>query len=123
MEQKITEYQRIINEHDHEMENSSNSNRVCSLCFEEYTKDRKQVAIGPCGHSPVCIECFKVEKHNKSCPICYDSVKFLKRCFMHVLKLVEECEHQFENSSQLNTRSYWNPLKTVALLVNSCVSH
>ena len=76
LEEKIAEYQRLINENDREMENSTNSNRVCSFCFEEYTNDRKQVAFGPCGHSPICINCYMVEKGDKTCPICNDSVKF-----------------------------------------------
>ena len=78
LEEKIAEYQRIINENDRELENSSNSKRVCSFCFQEYTKDRKQVAFGPCGHSPICIKCFKIEKGDVTCPICFDSVKFSK---------------------------------------------
>ena len=78
LEEKISEYQRIINENDREMENHSHSNRVCSFCFEEYTNDRKQVAFGPCGHSPICTGCFTVENGTKTCPICYNLVKFSK---------------------------------------------
>ena len=83
LEEKIAEYQRIINENDREMENSSHSNRACSFCFEEYTNDRKQVAFGPCGHSPICTSCFTAEKGTKVCPICFNLVKFSNLCVTH----------------------------------------
>ena len=76
LEDKIAEYQRIINENDNQLENSCNSNRICSLCFDEYTNDRQQVALSPCGHSPVCINCFGNEECHQKCPICNTKARF-----------------------------------------------
>ena len=75
MEQKIKEYQNIINEKD---KTESNPNRVCTICFEEYTQDRKRVAFGPCGHQPVCVECSNglESSSNKKCPICRAELLF-----------------------------------------------
>ena len=75
MEQKIKEYQDIINEKD---KTEPSSNRVCTICFEEYAQNRKQVAFGPCGHQPVCAECSNglETSSNKKCPICRAEVLF-----------------------------------------------
>ena len=75
MEQKIKEYQDIINEKD-KIEPSPN--QVCTICYEEYGQNRKQVAFGPCGHQPVCTECSNglETSSNKKCPICRTEVLF-----------------------------------------------
>lgn len=75
MEQKIKEYQDIINEKD-KIEPSPN--QVCTICYEEYGQNRKQVAFGPCGHQPVCTECSNglETSSNKKCPICRAEVLF-----------------------------------------------
>ena len=75
MEQKIKEYQDIINEKD---KKEPSPNRVCTICFEEYAQDRKKVAFGPCGHQPVCVECSNGlgSSSNKTCPICRAEVLF-----------------------------------------------
>jgi len=75
MEQQIKEYQDIINEKD-KIEPSLN--QVCTICYEEYGQNRKQVAFGPCGHQPVCAECSNglETSSNKKCPICRAEVLF-----------------------------------------------
>ena len=74
MEQKIQEYQNIINEKDR---TESNPNTACTVCFEEYNQNRKRVAFGPCGHQPVCAECSNgLESTSNKCPICRAEVLF-----------------------------------------------
>ena len=68
-----------------ELDNNAdkNSGQACTICFEDYKDDRKQVAFGPCGHYS-CGECFgflpmvEVEagrngrrgRRSKLCPFC-----------------------------------------------------
>ena len=49
--------------------------RECSICFEAYSQDRKQVAFSPCGHAPSCEQCVKSENFVRKCPICRTKIK------------------------------------------------
>ena len=88
LEQKMTVYEEIVNNIDKSTQKSSmigtagQSNQECTICYEEFNKDRKKIAFGPCGHCTVCAECTKAMKRNvgtrqkNDCPICRTEIKF-----------------------------------------------
>ena len=88
LEQKMTVYEEIVNNIDEstqqnpKIETVGESNQECTICCEEFNKDRKKIAFGPCGHCTVCAECSKAMKRNvgrrqkNDCPICRTEIKF-----------------------------------------------
>ena len=88
LEQKMTVYEEIVNNIDKstqqnpKIETVGESNQECTICCEEFNKDRKKIAFGPCGHCTVCAECSKAMKRNvgrrqkNDCPICRTEIKF-----------------------------------------------
>ena len=88
LEQKMKIYEEIVNNIDKSTQKSSKIgtvgelNQECTICCEEFNKDRKKIAFGPCGHCTVCAECSKAMKRNvgrrqkNDCPICRTEIKF-----------------------------------------------
>ena len=88
LEQNMTVYAEIVNNIDKSSQKNSKTetvgefNQECTICCEEFNKDRKKIAFGPCGHCLVCSECSKAMKRNvgrrqkNDCPICRTEIKF-----------------------------------------------
>ena len=88
LEQNMTVYAEIVNNIDKSSQKNSKTetvgefNQECTICCEEFNKDRKKIAFGPCGHCIVCSECSKAMKRNvgrrqkSDCPICRTEIAF-----------------------------------------------
>ena len=86
LEKEIKGHGEILND----LELFKISNQECAICCEIFSKDRKRVAYGPCGHSMACLECSETMLQEKSrktaanivrgrknaeCPICRAEIK------------------------------------------------
>ena len=77
LEQTLQQYENTITE----MQSTNKTGpaketiRECSICLEEYSQDRKQVAFSPCGHAPSCEQCAKSDNFVRKCPICRTKIK------------------------------------------------
>ena len=74
MQQRINEYEDIINKRD----DVTVGTQACSVCYEEINTDRKLMAFGPCGHQ-VCRTCsgsIQKEPGGKKCPLCRRTINY-----------------------------------------------
>ena len=74
MQQRINEYEDIINKRDDDTVRT----QACCVCYEEINTDRKLMAFGPCGHQ-VCRTCsgsIRKEPGGKKCPLCRRTINY-----------------------------------------------
>ena len=80
MQQRLNEYEDIINKRDDEV------TKACSVCYEDINENRKLMAFGPCGHQ-ICRTCsgsIRKEYGGKKCPICRCTINYylkLEGCY------------------------------------------
>ena len=72
LNEKTSKVIREINQLEKVLKAEKLAGQVCTICFEEYKEDRRQVAFGPCGHH----SCYECSPSLQLCPLCRAEIEF-----------------------------------------------